>query len=108
MPRSNVLWICTDQQHFDTLGCYNNEFVETPKIDQLTDSGPRVTHAYAQSPVCTRIERVSSPADTRGRLGVDRTARRSPRYSACSARRAGDYSALDSGTSDTVWYPVFR
>jgi arylsulfatase A-like enzyme len=53
VSRPNVLWICTDQQRFDTLGCYGNEFVETPNIDRLAERGVRFDRAYAQSPVCT-------------------------------------------------------
>lgn len=49
----NILWICTDQQRFDTLGCYGNLFVNTPHIDALAAQGTRFTHAFAQSPVCT-------------------------------------------------------
>lgn len=50
--RPNILWICTDQQRFDTLGCYGNRFVKTPNIDRLAARGIRFTHAYCQSPVC--------------------------------------------------------
>ncbi|MDA1142509.1 MAG: sulfatase-like hydrolase/transferase, partial [Planctomycetota bacterium] len=35
----NILWICSDQQRFDTLGCYGNSFVHTPHIDQLAQEG---------------------------------------------------------------------
>ena len=53
MPdRPNVLWICTDQQRFDTLGCYGNDFVETPNVDALAEEGVRFERAYSQSPVC--------------------------------------------------------
>jgi arylsulfatase len=48
----NVLWFCTDQQRFDTLGCYGNPFVRTPNLDRLAAMGMRFTRAYAQSPVC--------------------------------------------------------
>lgn len=48
----NILWICTDQQRFDTLGCYGNSFVKTPNIDRLAAMGTRFTQAYSQSPVC--------------------------------------------------------
>ena len=50
--RPNVLWICTDQQRFDTLGCYGNEFVSTPNIDRLAQSGVLFSNFYTQSPVC--------------------------------------------------------
>ena len=48
----NVLWICTDQQRFDTLGCYGNPFVNTPNIDRLAGRGVLFTNFYTQSPVC--------------------------------------------------------
>lgn len=48
----NVLWICTDQQRFDTLACYGNSLVSTPNLDRLADMGVRFERAYAQSPVC--------------------------------------------------------
>lgn len=49
----NILWICTDQQRFDTLGCYGNEHVQTPNIDRLAARGVRFERAFSQSPVCT-------------------------------------------------------
>lgn len=33
----NVLWISTDQQRWDTLGCLGNPHVRTPNLDQLCD-----------------------------------------------------------------------
>ncbi|HEY3686794.1 MAG TPA: sulfatase-like hydrolase/transferase [Streptosporangiaceae bacterium] len=51
--RPNILWICTDQQRRDTLGCYGNTFTTTPNIDGLAADGVVFDHAYAQSPVCT-------------------------------------------------------
>ncbi len=53
MSRPNILWICSDQQRYDTLGCYGNEFVRTPNLDGLAKGGVRFDHAYTQSPVCT-------------------------------------------------------
>jgi arylsulfatase len=49
----NILWICSDQQRFDSLGCYGNPFVHTPHLDRLAAEGVRFSHAYCQSPVCT-------------------------------------------------------
>ena len=51
--KPNILWICTDQQRFDTLGCYGNSFVTTPNIDQLAREGALFRNAFCQSPVCT-------------------------------------------------------
>ncbi|MHC5054435.1 MAG: sulfatase-like hydrolase/transferase, partial [Planctomycetota bacterium] len=51
--KPNVLWICTDQQRWDTLGCYGNRFVRTPNLDRLASGGALFERCYTQSPVCT-------------------------------------------------------
>jgi len=53
MTRANILWIVTDQQRYDTLGCYDNPLVLTPNLDRLAASGVVFEHAYCQNPVCT-------------------------------------------------------
>jgi arylsulfatase len=53
MMRPNILWICTDQQRWDTLGCYGNAFVRTPHLDRLASRGVLFERAFCQSPVCT-------------------------------------------------------
>ncbi len=49
----NILWICTDQQRYDTIGVLGNSHVSTPNIDSLVEEGVAFTHAYCQSPICT-------------------------------------------------------
>lgn len=49
----NILWYCTDQQRFDTIGALGNPHVVTPTIDGLVKRGTAFTHAYCQSPICT-------------------------------------------------------
>ena len=51
--RPNILWYCTDQQRFDTIGALGNPHVVTPTIDELVENGVTFTHAYCQSPICT-------------------------------------------------------
>ncbi|HVX71738.1 MAG TPA: sulfatase-like hydrolase/transferase [Devosia sp.] len=51
--KPNILWICTDQQRWDTLGCYGNEAVHSPNIDRLATQGVLFERAFSQSPVCT-------------------------------------------------------
>lgn len=53
MRKPNILWICTDQQRFDCLGCYGNEKLDTPNIDNLAKEGVLFSNAYCQSPVCS-------------------------------------------------------
>ena len=49
----NVLWICTDQQRWDTIGALGHPGVSTPNIDRLVHEGTAFTCAYSQSPICT-------------------------------------------------------
>ncbi|RIK38636.1 MAG: sulfatase [Chloroflexi bacterium] len=51
--RPNILWICTDQQRYDTIAALGNHSVSTPNIDRLIGEGVAFTHAYCQSPICT-------------------------------------------------------
>lgn len=47
----NILWICTDQQKWNTIGALGNQFVKTPNIDRLVREGVSFTNAHCQSPV---------------------------------------------------------
>jgi arylsulfatase len=51
--RPNILWICTDQQRFDTIGALGNPYIHTPHIDRLVRSGVAFRHAFSQSTICT-------------------------------------------------------
>lgn len=49
----NILWYCTDQQRWDTIGALGNPHVSTPTLDRLAAEGLAFTHAHCQSPICT-------------------------------------------------------
>lgn len=49
----NILWICTDQQRYDTIAALGNSIISTPNLDKLVTESVVFTHAFAQSPVCT-------------------------------------------------------
>ncbi len=51
-PRPNILWIMTDEQRTDSLGCYGSAWAKTPNLDALAANGVRFDHGYCQSPVC--------------------------------------------------------
>ena len=53
MTKPNILWICSDQQRWDTIGALGNSHVKTPNIDRLCQEGMAFTHAFCQSPICT-------------------------------------------------------
>lgn len=50
--RPNIVFICTDQQRYDTLGCYGNTRISTPVIDRLARDGVLFEQCYVQNPVC--------------------------------------------------------
>lgn len=43
--RPNILWICTDQQRYDTIGALGYGHVSTPHLDRLAATGVAFTHA---------------------------------------------------------------
>ena len=50
--RPNVLWLTSEDNSVDWIGCYGNANASTPNIDQLAREGFRYTHCYANAPVC--------------------------------------------------------
>ena len=50
--RPNFLFIITDQQRADHVGCYGNDIVRTPAIDSLAARGIRFDRNYVANPVC--------------------------------------------------------
>lgn len=51
MPRQ-FIFIMTDTQRVDMVGCYGNKDMITPHIDALAEEGIRFTNAYTTQPVC--------------------------------------------------------
>ena len=49
----NILWYCSDQQRFDTIGALGNTHIHTPRLDELVRNGVAFTHTYCQAPICT-------------------------------------------------------
>jgi arylsulfatase A-like enzyme len=49
--RPNILFLMTDQQLWDALGCAGG-WVRPPAIDRRADEGVRFPNAYTNSPVC--------------------------------------------------------
>lgn len=51
--QANILIIMTDQQRYDSLGCYGADWVQTPHLDQLAAEGVLFENCYATNPICT-------------------------------------------------------
>ncbi len=52
MPSPNILVIFSDQQRWDTLGCYGQPLPVTPTLDRIAAEGVRFEHAFTCQPVC--------------------------------------------------------
>ncbi len=53
MPdRRNVVVILSDQQRWDTLACYGNDWIQTPRLNSLAESSAVFEAAYVTQPVC--------------------------------------------------------
>lgn len=52
-PKTNVVFILTDNHGPWTLGCYGNPDIKTPHIDQLAATGIRFDQAFSSNPVCS-------------------------------------------------------
>jgi arylsulfatase A-like enzyme len=53
MNRPNIIWICTDQQRSDSLGCSGNPVARTPNIDSLAAAGTRFTRHITPMQICS-------------------------------------------------------
>jgi len=53
MPRPNFVFIMTDTQGANVLGCHNIPELQTPNLDRLAAEGVRFDHAYTTCPLCT-------------------------------------------------------
>ncbi|HEY2430559.1 MAG TPA: sulfatase-like hydrolase/transferase, partial [Acidimicrobiales bacterium] len=47
-----ILFVTTDQQRYDTLGCNGGQLARTPVVDRLAAEGIRYERAIPQSVVC--------------------------------------------------------
>ncbi len=50
--RPNILFVLTDDQRFDAMGCAGNPVIKTPNIDRLAREGVRFEQAFVTSPIC--------------------------------------------------------
>ncbi|MBD3181514.1 sulfatase-like hydrolase/transferase [Candidatus Poribacteria bacterium] len=53
MDKTNVVFIMTDNQGAWTLGCYGNDDILTPNIDNMAEEGVKFSQAYAVNSVCS-------------------------------------------------------
>jgi arylsulfatase A-like enzyme len=69
--RPNILFILTDDQNPDTLGCFGGK-VLTPTLDRLCREGVKFTRAYTSSSVCTPSRYTCMTGQYASRCATDR------------------------------------
>lgn len=52
MKQPNIIFYFSDQQRWDTLGCYGQPLNVTPNLDRLAKEGVRFENAFTCQPVC--------------------------------------------------------
>jgi arylsulfatase A-like enzyme len=51
-PRPNILFMLTDDQRFDDLGCMGNQIIKTPNLDRLAGQGVIFNNAFVTTAIC--------------------------------------------------------
>ncbi len=52
MQKPNIIFMFSDQQRWDTVGCYGQPLEMTPNLDQMAAEGVRFAQAFTCQPVC--------------------------------------------------------
>ena len=50
--KPNILFLFSDQQRWDTMGCYGQRLPVTPNLDKMAAEGAVFEHCYSSQPVC--------------------------------------------------------
>ena len=50
--KPNILWLTSEDNNVNWVGCYGNPHADTPNIDRLATQGFQYMHCYANAPVC--------------------------------------------------------
>jgi len=51
--RPNVVFVLTDDQRWDLLGCQGHPFLKTPNLDRLADEGARFANMFVTTSLCS-------------------------------------------------------
>ena len=68
--KPNIVFIFVDDLGWKDIGCYGNEFVETPHIDNLAQDGMRFTDFYAAGAVCSPTRCAVQSGQNQTRIGI--------------------------------------
>lgn len=68
--RPNLIWIMADDLGYGELGCYGQDVILTPRIDEMARQGMRFTQFYAGATVCAPSRSVLNTGKHHGRTTV--------------------------------------
>ena len=51
--KPNIVFIFSDQQRYDTMGCTGNPLIRTPAFDRLANEGVLFRQAFSSCPICS-------------------------------------------------------
>jgi len=68
--RPNFLIVLADDLGFGDVGCYGNDSIITPRIDQFAKQGLKLTHCYSAHPNCSPARAGLMTGRTPFRLGI--------------------------------------
>ncbi len=106
--KPNILFLMTDQQRGDCLGCAGNSVIKTPHLDSIAKEGVFFSNAYSSTPSCTPARSAIltglSPWH-HGMIGYGRIAGKYPFELPRALRDAGYYTY---GIGKMHWHPQRR
>jgi len=68
--KPNIVLIMADDLGWSDLGCYGNDFIDTPNIDRLAKEGMRFTDFYAAGAVCSPTRCAVQSGQNQARIGI--------------------------------------
>ena len=68
--KPNIIFIFIDDMGWGDVGCYGNDFIDTPNIDQLAKGGMRFTDFYAAGAVCSPTRCAVQSGQNQARIGI--------------------------------------
>lgn len=66
----NIIFIFIDDMGWGDVGCYGNDFIDTPRIDKLAREGMRFTDFYAAGAVCSPTRCAVQSGQNQARIGI--------------------------------------
>lgn len=66
----NIIFYFSDQQRWDTCGCFGQPLNVTPNLDKLAEEGVKFDNAFSPQPVCGPCRAYSRPENTPLRQAV--------------------------------------